>query len=91
MDTDSMLSLAPERVNIGEPISISMDGQKLIHFGEQLVREGQRWKEDIGLESAILRGLDFLSGRQFDMAPNERAYRARVVANFFRSIVMREL
>lgn len=90
-DTDSLMRLAPIRVNVLQPVAIADEGQRLIRFGEQLVREGQRWKEELGLESAILKGLDFLAGRQFDMAPAERAYRARVVANFYRSIVMREL
>jgi hypothetical protein len=91
MDTDSLLALAPERVDVGQPLSLTMDGRKLISFGQQLVREGQRWKEDLGLESSILKGLDFLAGRQFEMASPERGYRARVVANHFRGIVMREV
>lgn len=91
MDTDRLMSLSPQRVDVHQELSLSEDGRKLISFGDQLIREGQRWKEELGLESAILKGLDFMAGQQFEMVPAERAYRARVVANFFRSIVMRQL
>src|SRR6266581_5889890 len=89
MDTESLLALAPDREDCDNP-EVTVDGRRLIRFGERLLGEGDSWKSDQGLDSRIERSLDYMSGRHF-MPATEKRYRARVVANFIRSIVERKV